>query len=390
MQEFKDFLLSPFIPDKARRFRGMSVLFTLLIFSLILGLLTISLKFSVNEKYVLRKNFGKIKLVEEGTKENNINTEFNFEALKNTHISKKTENKRTVLKGTDKPVHEVYQFMSSSENKKVNIHFVFDLGNTIENNVDKCHQLIKETLPKYKEKKLTREDNNKLNYLTYILYLQKQDESLNDEQTIARLKELDQKTLDELGKIHLKYTMLTLLGIKTYTDEIDYVFFYRPEMYDVIVPLKQPNDKHEIKDNTYFESIQYLYPQGKKANKLFPKGSTWNSPKELISDCLLTAQMSFASRRLPQHIITAILLILVFPLLVVFILWLSMRKAGGLLASFKEFYNIAGLVSIIPGLITFGVSFIIPGYIMFVFSPLFIISYFVFVFMINRMKEGLD
>lgn len=86
-----------------------------------------------------------------------------------------------------------------------------------------------------------------------------------------------------------------------------------------------------------------------------------------VVDKLIEAYRSYSTS---QSFIGSLMLAVIYPLLMVALFWLFFRK-NGRLTRFKEYYNIAAIVSIIPILITFAVSWVYPvvfqGYI-FIFS----------------------
>lgn len=393
MKTFLDFLQAFFIPKKTRLFRGMSFLYSFLMLSFVLAILTLAMSFTINEKYVLKRDYGKISLILKAKDEPNINPSFNLENILNLDITinKDMKKNETTLKGKKKVVHEVYSYFNKDENKKVNVHFIFDPENLIEKGIDKVYQHLIEKFSEYKGDKLSRDARKKLNYLTYVGFFIKQEENLDFDELHTRLVDLNKLSIDEIGKLHLKYSALGLIGAKGYTDEIDFILFYRKYTYDVITPKERPNDKHEEKNNTYFEtltSFRYFVP--KKAHKTFPHLSEWRDVKFLLDDCLLSAQSAIASKRLPVYIRT-LFIVLLLPILVVITSWLTFRKSSRILSTFKDYFNISALLAIIPGMITFVCAFFIPDYIVYIFVPFYIIYYFSFILVINyKYSDGIE
>ena len=79
--------------------------------------------------------------------------------------------------------------------------------------------------------------------------------------------------------------------------------------------------------------------------------------------------------------LTSILMVLVLPLLLVFVMWLVLRKNGSL-KLFKEYYNVASIASVVPVLIAFGVAWFWPQVVNF-YTTAFVMFYLFVIYRIN-------
>ena len=86
-----------------------------------------------------------------------------------------------------------------------------------------------------------------------------------------------------------------------------------------------------------------------------------------------------------QQTLQAILIVIFYPALVVVILWLFFRKNGNL-KTFKEYYNIAAISSVIPTLITFAVLWFVPTLVT-MYGLTFSIFYIFILYRINLTAE---
>lgn len=104
-----------------------------------------------------------------------------------------------------------------------------------------------------------------------------------------------------------------------------------------------------------------------------------------IVDQILVGLAAYAKS---SAFINTLLICVFFPLLMVLIFWLFFKR-NGKLVTFREYFNIASLTSIIPLIITFGVSWLYPA-ILNAYIFIFSIFYLFVLYKINNSPDQLD
>ena len=116
--------------------------------------------------------------------------------------------------------------------------------------------------------------------------------------------------------------------------------------------------------------------------------NSYNDTNEFLDGVGLALAKLYGSLYVTSFTLTSALMIFLLPMGVILLMWLILRKNGSL-KRFKEYYNIASIVSILPTLIAFGISWFWPQVVNFYITA-FMMYYLIIIFRINALPNEED
>ena len=334
---FLEFIKSLVIPIKMKKFRYISVLFAILIFILEIFLLSLPHNFYIksnHERYILDKAYianyyeiGDANVYSYPLKENKTN---DFQNIKDSeyHIE---ENKMVAKTKEDIRIYNVSYINNEEE---MNLYIVFDVANNMLNK-------ITEYQDKYLEK-YPDETKNDAFYISQFIYIRSLRENIDGE---TLFEEYNKKTEKELDDEWATYTNFDLFNIEP-TKKDSYLLLFTENYLLTQIPIIE-------KDEVTYASMSVEYASGatldfREVNNIDEFG------KEVCEGVLPI----LFNQDVNLYIINVVFYVILYPLIIVLIMWFAMHK-NGVLKRFKEYYNVASIASLVPCLITFILSWFI-------------------------------
>ena len=371
----KEILLSVVSPLKIKKYRFMTVFIAMLIFVVSVYVLSFPNKVVMNmnkDTYLSEHSYvnAYMNLPEDiALSQEFINNQYKINdkyemtsVLTSTNVQKYYfENIKVKLAGQDE--------------KTINIHIVFDLSNTMEEGLKKVKE---EYTAVYSE-----DQDERVSYATYLIYVdwiklskEEQVQSWKD----AKINEYHNEDLEVLKTKMSKLTNFDLFNISINSYENNYcLMFFKDYAVSQIAYYDEEADK------ITYPSLQLVY-SSLKMNLDFSEFTKLNEFGNYFAD-----QMFEPLRDTDQtkYILQVVGYVLLFPAVFVLFLSWSMKKHGTL-KTYKEYYNVAAISSLLPLLISFIVLWFAPNLAPMVYGASFSL-YTLFVFIkINSTPELLD
>lgn len=337
-----DIIKSLIFPRFMKRYRYMSVFIALAIFVLTVYLLC--LPFQITNKNSKDKFIADDVLSIKAFAEIN-DPSFDFSAIKSAEYT--TNSGKLVCNYPDDGAYRYYKTQYTMDDKLMTIHLVFDPYNSLEKSLEALKEdyltaFILEGADSTNVKRRAAQIAN----LTYVQMLI--DPILNPLNHFAILHNLTDQALDEEAA---KVSNFSYFNITPTKDKPEFILLFTSQFVEYQIPLfdKEGNDlspQETLATLSYGESMKI---DVKEMNSISDLGNKF--ARNIID---LYLQYS-----LVQYTLQAILIVIIYPLLIVLILWLFFRKNGEL-KTFKEYYNIAAISSLLPTIISFIVLWFYP------------------------------
>ena len=340
----KEILLSLVSPLKMKRYRFMTVFIAMFIFVVSVYLVAIpnQMYMKINKDLYLSQKIYVSAYID--LPEEKLPTEFISEKYK------VNDNYEMVSSSKTKEVQKYYfenidVKLYKEEMKSINIHIVFDL----ENSVDTKLKAIRE---KYVELYPDDSDNRKTYsaYLTFVEYIKLSTEEANDtwvENKFKALKEVEDTVLEEQMR---KLTNFDLFNININETENNYMLMFFKDY-----AVSQAAYYDEKAEKMTYPSMQVVY----ESQDLKFDFSEQTTLTELGNYFAQTMFNPLSTSDQTNYLLQVVGYVILFPAVFVLLLCWSMRKRG-VMKTYKEYYNVAAISSIIPTLITFIVGWFVP------------------------------
>ena len=340
---FIDFLKSLVFPSYMQRHRYMSVLFPILIFGLTIIILVTPYRTTLEnsrDELIYDEGLNVVGFYELEDDE--------FDYTQITAGDYKVEAGEMSTSLPDDGEYEQYKATYvNDDGKTVNVHFIFDIYSDRD-------RVIKETTEVYDDHYDVGEDpsqevQNKRAYVTLLTYIELVKNPDLDVST--KIDELQGLSLTALETSWLELTYFDYYNIATTPDEKDYLMIFNSNYMEFQTPI-------------YDEAGEKLNLTQTRISVVYYDGFVFDVDEiDTLSDLgkkIATTRVDIEILRIQQqYIYGAVIVVLLYTLIIVLIFWLFFRRRGAL-KKFKEYYNIAGLASIIPTIITFIVLWFIP------------------------------
>lgn len=356
-----EILKSLIFPLKMRKYRSISIFISLLIFVLTIYLLMFS--------YRIKTNSLKLQYIQENTLEllglyELEDSSFDYSDIKSRGYVIKDQKLTT---SSNEEIIKSYQVTyTSKDGIKRSVNIYFDPYNLRDKEIEDIRDDYYE---KYDISEPTKIEQNKAYYLSNMLYAEmKNKPETNYEEAMANFHN---KTLEELEEASKVYTVFELYQIPQVSDAVDYVLIFNPNY--LIYAAEADNEKQNVAASVY-------YIEGLEANF-----SNINTIKELGQSASEIIISTYVVTMQNKQNLNFFLSVLLLPFLLVFIVWLVYRRSG-VLKTYKEYYNIAAISSIVPSLIVFVLSWIWLDVML--IQPALVLVFYVFVlYRINSSPE---
>jgi hypothetical protein len=363
MDIFKSF----FVPKEMKRYRYMSALVAFAIF--IVAVMLLRLPFQVTTKNskneLIENNVLSVLAFDELNDPN-----FDFSPIKNSQYVTSEGILTANYRDTD-----AYRFFTAEYTKAgriIRIHFVFDPYDDIQEKIDHLQQ-------QYMEIYDINEDSTELVAQAYtvavLTYVAKQDD--RDLDVVAYFETKHALTAEQLTEEGSAISKFDFFNITSSNDQDDYLLVFTQTYVQFQIPLHDAEGEELLPKDTLatIAYSDYMQVNVESMTSIDDFGHQFASN---VID--LYIQYSTV-----QQTLQAILIVIFYPALVVVILWLFFRKNGNL-KTFKEYYNIAAISSIIPTLITFAVLWFVPTLVT-MYGLTFSIFYIFILYRINLTPE---
>ncbi len=353
----KELLLSFIVPSKMKKYRFMSVLISILIFIVSIYFLSIPHQVYIKthkDEYLSQKAYVNAYL------QMPENLELGMDISGTTDFNKaqyKVNDKYEMVSSVPHSTFSIYEFNSidvnlvtEQEPKTVNFHIVFDINDTLTAKLNS----IKEDY----EKIYTEDSTNKVSCASYIYYIDTLNKEFTSEEKTKRFEELHNTSDEELQKQMNEINNFDLFGIEE--DGNDYLLIFMKTSLVTQIPFyDEVNEKMTYPALSTYYSVSEMQFDFTKTTNLKEFGIQIGD--EMFNPLSSTDQT--------EYLIQVVGYVIVFPVIFVLLLSWSMKKRG-VMKTFKEYYNVSSIASIIPLIITFILSWFIPK-IVFVYGALF-------------------
>lgn len=342
-----EFLKSFIIPSKMKRFRYMTVLIAIAIFVSTVYILMVPYRVTTNNKHedFIQNDVWRVLGFYEMESD-----AFDFQTMKANQY-KIVDNQLTTSRA-DNGMWDYFLITYEKGGVTKNIHLVFDP-------FDDLARIITLEKEYYQEKfdfeeEMTNEEQRKMTYVVILTFF-----AMQHDDTIDRDQQLDTyqaMTIEALDAIWVDTTLFDFFGVTASPGVEDYLIHFNKSYLEMQIPI-------------YDENNQRLADRETKAQIVYSSGIEFDitemqSEKEFGETIAYSIIGIFITSLQGQYTISIFIYVLVYPMLIVLILWLFFRRNGNL-KRFKEYYNIAAITSVVPTILIFGVSWIIPDSISF-------------------------
>lgn len=364
--KFKEFVLSLINPAKMKKYRDMSVLITMLIFVLSVYMLVIpnSVYYkqkSSQEKLIANNSYWKIV--------NDMETDDPF--LLNYKIIE-DESKQYILNGSSDAC-DVKKYKLKDDK---DLYLIFDAKDEIREKLSKIEEkinLIQSEFAdwKYGGKKLKNDELKRVSAASVTYYLAKD----KDEKPLFRIfKEIDDN-LNDPDSVNQDFNeKLLFYALDIAYDENTYLIVFLKSCYLSQIPYKEDEKVSylRLEETFYHEEFDF------NSSTLKDFGSKF---KVMLGHDLTKSAKS-------NYLIQTIVYLLAYPAVFSLLLRWAMGKKG-ILKTFKGYYNIAGISSVLPVLVSSVVSWFTPQATM-VYGFLFTLTSLYSFIKLNTMQDSVD
>lgn len=368
----KEILLSFILPLKMKRFRFMSVFIAMLIFIASVYCIALPNQLYIKshkDEYLSQKSYvnAYIDLPEE--------TNGDFKRLKDAQY--KMNDKFEMTSPIAHDGFAIYSFESIDiqlfdEDPKVsNFYIVFDINNTLSQRLEKIKEDYTNMYPD--------DSKEKIQNASYLYYLDTLNENIeiNKEYQNKRFLELHNEEETKLKELKNKITNFDLFGLDV--SENSYLLIFMKSTLSTQIPYY---DKSE--DKITYPSLTTYYKTSDMNFDFTQITSLRDFGNQYVD--LMFKPLEQTDRT--NYLLQVIGYVILFPAIYVLVLCWTMKKRG-VMKTFKEYYNIASISSVLPLLITFILGWFIPNVVI-VYGFLFcIFTLFVFI-KINSTPELAD
>ncbi|HHU55389.1 MAG TPA: hypothetical protein GXZ48_01670 [Acholeplasmataceae bacterium] len=352
-----EFFKSLVIPIKLKKYRYMSILIALAIFIISFYLLIIPFRVTINDKKddFIQENVLYVKYLYEIK-----NNEETFQELKQGNYQIKENEMNTTF--TENKYQYYYFSYVNDEEKTIDVHLVFDTNNVRINTIEDIK----------KEYDDTYENDAKATNIAHLTYIEEQkNPELDRKDYFEELKELSDEKLKERLE---NTTLFDYFNISPDEEHENLLIIFNKESYDYQIPLYE-------EDEVKYPSANFRYT--KDFDFDVKKMTSINDLGKKMTYDLLNHQTAYLKN---QYTFQAIIYVILYPILIILIMWLFFRKSG-VLKTFKEYYNIAAITSIIPTLITFVILWFYPQGLAF-YGMLLAIYYIFILYRVNAIPDN--
>jgi maltodextrin utilization protein YvdJ len=338
----------------------MSVLISIFIFIITIYVIVLPYKTVTNnqkDKFIKDNTLGVLGLYEMD------NDTFNYNEIKDKGFQIKDQKLTSSIEDDDEVQHYKVEYTTNGEKRVVNI--IFDPYN---NRTEKVNLIKKEYDTKYNITDSSSDsEKNKAYYISNLVFIEKLNNS--DLDINAKIEELYALPLTEIEKISNEMDGFDLYNVERHEDSLDFIVVFNQ---DIMIYVGEKAGE----ENLTAATIRYSKDFDLKFNQL----SSSKEFGETISNYIVQMYILTIQN---QQTLQIIFSTLIAPIILVFIVWLLYRKKGTL-KTYKEYYNIAAICSVIPTIIIFVLTWFWLGAII-IHAALMLVFYVFALYRINTM-----
>ena len=341
----KELLISLVSPLKMKKYRYMTVFIAMLIFVVSVYVLALPNKMYMKmnkDEYLSQKIYvnAYIDLPEDITLDSNfiasqykVNDEFQM-----TTASANKEVKKYYFEN-------VGVKLSGEEMKSVNFHIVFDLENSVDTGLNEIREEYKKVYSDDSDDRISL-----ATYLTYVEWIKLSKEEATETWKNDKFETIHNTELDDLKADMSKLTNFDLFNININNTENNYMLmFFKDYCVSQIAYFDEKAEKMT------YPSMQVVY----NSQDVKFDFTTQNNLKEFGNYFVETMFSPLSTSDQTTYLLQVVGYVIIFPAIFVLLLSWSMKKHG-VMKTYKEYYNVAALSSILPLLITFIVGWFVP------------------------------
>ena len=340
----KEFILSLVSPLKIKKYRFMTVFIAMFIFVVSVYLVAIpnQMYMKINKDLYLSQKIyvsAYIDLPEEKlpaefiAEKYKINDEYKMVSASNTK-----EIQKYYFENIEVKLYE-------EEMKSINIHIVFDLDNSVDTKLKAIREKYVQLYPDDSDNRKTYSA-----YITFVEYIKLPKEEATDswiENKFKELKETEDKVLEDQMR---QLSNFDLFNININETENNYLLMF---FKDYAVSQDAYYDQQAEKIT--YPSIQVIYSD----QNLKFDFSDKTTLTEFGNYFAQTMFKPLSSSDQTNYLLQVVGYVILFPAIFVLLLCWSMRKRG-VMKTYKEYYNVSAISSIIPAIITFIIGWFVP------------------------------
>ncbi len=337
-----DIIKSLILPSQMKRYRYMSTFIAIAIF--VLSVYILRLPFQITSKNSKNDLIATDVLSVKAFAELDDQT-FDFTNIKNAEYI--IDGEKLVCNYSDDGAYRYYKTEYEKEGKITRIHIIFDPYNNLEKALA---NLKSEYMATYNiNENSPSNDIRRAAQIANLTYIKMQsDHTLNKVAYFAILHKLSDEKLDQEAN---QVSNFSYFNIEVTKENPEFVLLFTEKIVEYQIPLFDKDGKSLSPQET---RAVITYSDLMKIN-VKEMNSISDFTKRFANN-IIDLYLQYSTI---QYTLQAVLIIIIYPLLIVVILWLFFRKRGNL-RTFKEYYNIAAISSIIPTLISFIVLWFFP------------------------------
>ncbi len=331
---FIDILKSLVIPSKMKKYRYMSCLIAMLIFIAAIYLTTLPYGSLINRKketYLQEKTYvsAYYDMGDDLTEGYQKIKDANYKVVDGVMVSSKETNEKEVVS---------YTYMKNEE--VITTHLVFDITNSVTTELDELKKEFLELHPSFSSGTAMQ-----VSQLVYIKLLK--DSTLDKNVLFTEYSGYEQEKIqEEIDKV----SNFDLFGI-THNPNDYLIGFFKEYMISQI--------PYEENEKIIYPSLTASYSSNSVEIDFSDITNVHDIGRKVCNGLFNTLKANDKN----QNLLQALGYIILYPTVLIILMWFSMRKRGNL-KTFKEYYNVASIASIVPTIITFILAWFIPGAVM--------------------------
>lgn len=345
----KEFLLALVSPLKMRKYRYMSIFISMLIF--VVSIYCVSIP---NQNYI---NIHKDEFLQSQSYVNaylDLPEEIVLDDAQKAAQFKVEDGELTGNISKDEVAIYEYETeieVSEGQIRDATFYFVFDINDLMNKNLNGIREQYKENY--------SDASDEKINFVTYLCYTnmldaKNENPDLNKAEYISNeLQRLNELEIEQLKESSDELTNFDLFGIDI-TGKYNYLLLFFKETVSTQVPFVD-----EEADTVSYPILSAYY----ESHKVKFDFTECNNLHEFGQEFVYTMFNPLADNEHTEYLLQVVGYVLLFPAIFALLLFWCMKKRG-VMKTFKEYYNVASIASIIPTLLTFVVGWFVPNAVM--------------------------
>lgn len=327
MTKILNFIISMFHVKGLKRFSKMSGFIALMIFLLEINLLYLPIKPALTNHIddMIDNNIYTAVF-------NNVIDTFNqgIDGIKESdyYIKEKDEYIQMFSKVDDEGIVK-YQYEYEYLENNYKVWFVFDVNSVSDKEIENIYDKFLVKFP--------NEEENKATYISMLLYTEGID---NDDDLLTRMNYYNTLSIEDLEERLNALSYVDLYNIPK--EENTYMMLFLKYSYLIEVPSSEEG---------VFQRASFNY------NEVELHMSDVSSISDFSKPFVYRLALSLVDQQTVNYFGTCLLYVLLYPIIMAAILYVCLKNRGSL-KTFKEFYSLISIFSILPAIIAFALTFV--------------------------------